>query len=109
MFNPPATVDVAVVEVEMNDWNAMVEVEISPVPAAFTASSVEPENAVAPVPPLPVPRVPVTCEAMFIVPESVPRETQLFRIAKQPEAMVMPVACVEVAVPVCAKLRAARP
>ena len=98
-LKPPATVEVAVVDVALKDCNATVDVEIRPVPAPLTAINVEGEKDDAPVPPFPSPKTPVTCVVSDICPESVDSPMQLFATAKQPAAMVMPLVCVVVAVP----------
>ena len=62
-----------------------------------------------PVPPLPIPRKPVTWVARFTRPPRLESERQVLPIAKQPLLIVMPVVWVEVADPVWAKFKTERP
>ena len=61
------------------------------------------------VPPLATLKVPVTCDERLMVPLKVPKEMQLFAMAKHPAAIVIPVACVDVAVPVWLKFSTLKP
>ena len=57
-------------------------------------------KVVFPVPPLPMPSNPVTCEVSDMRPESEESERQVLLMEKQPLAREIPVLRVEVAVPV---------
>ena len=63
------------------------------------------EIAEAFVPPFPIGRIPETCDVSDDWPERFACVRQLLAIEKHPEASVIPVANVDVAVPVCAKFK----
>ena len=102
----PAKVEVTDVDVAKSAPTVGVDVPTMLVP--LKESRDEFEKVVAPVPPLPSPNVPETCVARLICPDSVESPRQLFTIAKQPLAMVMPLAWVEVAAPPTLRLETER-
>ena len=86
----PLKTDVAEVEVARSEARVGVEVETMRVPSKAVSMWLPMLEAL--VPPLSMGRMPETCVVSDTVPESVERPIQLFAIAKQPAAMVRPLA-----------------